>query len=474
MKINTNYLNIFKEKSNNNLLLKTIIVKAFQNIRLSKRQKIWGIICFFFLGVAFIMKASEPQIGKALGANFYTEDKIKTVGEVLDEKVFIGALAKYVEFRASMVQGFSFLGVVKTFLEYISDIQTASIGVVEDTPFGKRGMFDSIYFGLTIFAVIGCLYKVIIHFLNTERHDNVKAYTGYFQYLSIAILFVFSDKIVDRVVGLNEGIKHEKLKEMASSFSTELDNALVNDLTKVVKDIEKIEKNIENTRHDIDKEWGPSISKRLDILKDSMSIWKLEVFDGYLAIWGKYVYYSITIMLITSIMAVPAFILSIMVKILLSVMVAGTKLVFLLAFIPGFENTWKTFMLNMLNILLWTPIFNAIYGFIIALVVGLMTNNTLGSGQIVWLTIISIILAFQSLSLTTSAAGVVINGAGASIAGAMGSIATMNGVNAGLGVAKAAVSGATLGVKGIIANKTMNSLGNISNSLSNIEKHMKK
>ena len=173
-------------------------------------------------------------------------------------------------------------------------------------------------------------------------------------------------------------------------------------------------------------------------------------------------------------MAVPAFILSIMVKILLSVMVAGTKLVFLLAFIPGFENTWKTFMLNMLNILLWTPIFNAIYGFIIALVVGLMTNNTLGSGQIVWLTIISIILAFQSLSLTTSAAGVVINGAGASIAGAMGSIATMNGVNAGLGVAKAAVSGATLGVKGIIANKTMNSLGNISNSLSNIEKHMKK
>ncbi|MDO4880064.1 MAG: hypothetical protein Q3983_02180 [Capnocytophaga sp.] len=173
-----------------------------------------------------------------------------------------------------------------------------------------------------------------------------------------------------------------------------------------------------------------------------------------------------------------------MVKVLLTVMVAGTKLVFLLAFIPGFENTWKTFMLNMLNILLWTPIFNALYGFICSIIIGLMTDSSLGSGQIVWLTIVAIILAFQSISLTTSAAGVVINGAGASIAGAMGSMTTMNGVSAGLGVAKAGlgVAGAVAG--GVVAGKAMSSLSNnLSKSIggavgnaveSALDKHMRK
>lgn len=474
MKIESNYLKIFKEKDKKKKNILTNILSPFKKITFSKRQRFWGIICIFFIGVSFFMKASEPQLGKAMGAGFYSDENIKKVGTVLEERVFIGAYAKYVALRASMEQGFSFLSIVKTFLEYISDIQIASIKVVEETPFGTRGMFDTIFNGLTIFAVIGCLYKLVMHFLNTERHDNVKAYTGYFQYLSIAVLFVFSDTIVNRVVGLNEGVKYEKMKQMAAAFSTELDNALVKDLTGVVKKIDEIETNIERINQEVEKEWGISISKRLDILKETLRKMKLEVIDGNFAIQFKYIYYSITIMLITSIMAIPAFILSIMVKILLTIMVAGTKLVFLLAFIPGFENTWKTFMLNLLNILLWTPIFNAIYGFIIALVVGLMTQNTLDSGQIVWLTIVSIILAFQSLSLTTSAAGVVINGAGASMAGAMGSMATMNGVNAGIGVAKTALgaAGAVVGVG--MAAKGASTLGNISKSLSNIEKHMKK
>ena len=138
-------------------------------------------------------------------------------------------------------------------------------------------------------------------------------------------------------------------------------------------------------------------------------------------------------------MAIPSIILSIMIKVLLTVMVAGTKIVFLMAFIPGFENTWKTFMSNMVNILLWAPIFNALYGFIVAIIIFMMSDQSLGTGQIVWITIIACILAFQSISLTTSAAGVVIQGAGASMAGALGSMSTMSGVNVAMGATKAAV-----------------------------------
>ena len=151
-------------------------------------------------------------------------------------------------------------------------------------------------------------------------------------------------------------------------------------------------------------------------------------------------------------MAIPSVILSVMIKVLLTVMVAGTKLVFLMAFIPGFENTWKTFMTNMVNILLWSPIFNALYGFIVTIIVYMVNEDTLGTGQIIWLTIVACILAFQSISLTTSAAGVVIQGAGASMAGALGSMSTMSGVNVATGAAKAAV-GVTTAV--VIGNKFM-------------------
>ena len=471
MKINNNYLKIFKKDKGKNIILNNIFLNFIQKIKFSKKQKFLGIVCIFCLGISFIMKATEPQDGSVLDV----EQTIKTLSQVLD-----GVLADVPQgmkegLKNDLTLSYGGISVIKWFLGGISDIQLKSISVVESIPFGTKGMFDLIYNGLTIFAVIGCLYKLIVHFLNTERHDNVKAYTGYFQYLSIGILFVFSDQIVDRVVGLNEGINGEKMKQMTATLSSQLDRALEHDLKGVVYQIVVLQKKNQELEETINKSYiDPELGKRVSVMGNNLKIWKLMVFDADMALVFKYIYYSIFIMGISSVLAVPAFILSVMIKVLLTVMVAGTKLVFLLAFIPGFENTWKTFMLNMLNILLWAPIFNALYGLIISLIVKLMSDESLGNGQIVWLTIVSFILAFQSISLTTSAAGVVINGAGASMAGALGSIATMNGVNAGLGVAKAAVGAAGVVAGGVVASKTVGSLGNISNSLSNIEKHMKK
>lgn len=418
--MNKNYLKIYN-KDKGSSLLKNILTESFKNIKFSKKQKFWGLLSLFCLGVATVMKA---QVGGLIGLSIASY-KIRDVSEVLTNAFGTEAHAEVIKEIAS---DWSSLNIVKTFLEYISDIQLASIKVVNELPFGHIDMFDHIVTGITIFAVIGCFYKVFMHFLNTERFDNVKAFTGFFQYFGVAILFIFSDQIVDRVVSLNEPINAEKMKAMSSSLSAELDRTLVTDLRKVIKEIEALE-NLPKS----DKE-GP-----IDFISYNLQKWKLKTYDANFALMFKYAYYTIFIMLISSIMAIPGFILSVMVKILLTVMVAGTKLVFLLAFIPGFENTWKTFMLNMLNILLWAPIFNAVYGFIVALIIGLMTDNTLGSGQIVWLSIVSVILAFQSLSLTTSAAGVVINGAGASMAGAMGAITTMSGASMGMSMAKTAV-----------------------------------
>lgn len=471
MRINPNYLKIYEKKEKNHFIFHTILAQAFKNVKISKKHIFWWFICCCLIGFSYAMKASSPTVGQAIGGNFSVPGEIKSLDDVFQEIFAQATFPGSVVLMASMKASFAGLEVVKTFLEWVSEIQLSAISVVEKTPFGSRGMFNTIYKGLTIFAVIGCLYKLIVHFLNTERHDNVKAYTGYFQYLSIAILFVFSDSIVGHVVSLNEGVNADNIRQMNLSLSNELDKALKKDLEGVVESIGKLEeKNSKLNPKGIDME------TRLEKLSNNFSIWKLETFDGNIYLTFKYTYFTITTMLISSIMSIPAFILAIMVKILLTVMVAGTQLVFLLAFIPGFENTWKTFMLNMLNILLWIPIFNALYSFIVYLIVGLMTDQTLGSGQIVWLTIVSIILAFQSLSLTTSAAGVVINGAGASMAGAMGSMATMNGVSAGLGIAKAGVGVAGLAVGGAIAGGASKSLANsIGNSVANsMEKYMKK
>ena len=432
--MNKNYLKIYNSKKKSSSLLKNILNEAFKNRKLSKKQKLWGIVSLFCLGVATIMRAQVGQVGGLLGLSV-SSYKIRNVSEVLTNAF---GTESHVEVVKEMASDWSSLNIVKTFLEYISDIQLASIKVVNDLPFGSIDMFEHIVTGITIFAIIGCLYKVFIHFVNTERFDNVKAFTGFFQYFGIALLFIFSDQIVDRVVSLNQPINAEKMKAMSSSLSAELDRALVTDLKKVVEEMSKIEVSKEELQKQKANSWL-GVSESVKILGKELEIWKLKVYDANFALMFKYAYYTIFIMLISSIMAIPGFILSVMVKVLLTVMIAGTKLVFLLAFIPGFENTWKTFMLNMLNILLWAPIFNAVYSFIVALIIGLMTDNTLGSGQIVWLSIVAIILAFQSLSLTTSAAGVVINGAGASMAGAMGAITAMSGASMGMSVAKTAV-----------------------------------
>ena len=437
--MNTNYFKFFTDKKEKQPLLKKMLTDIFGKIKLSKKHKILGIISIICMGVSFVMKLN------AAGGS--SEKPLEGVKSMYDILTGMGANP----LTAAMIVGnWDGVQIVKNMLNYLTDIQIKSIDYINATPFGTSTMFEHIYSGLTIFAVIGCVYKLVLHFLKTERFDNVSAFTGFFQFIGVAVLFVFSDQIVNQVVSLNQGVSTETIQTLNIKLDNELTAQITKDLKPTIEEIIKEFQEIDKLKEYKSK---PSINPisslgyDFEITEHSLKIAKLITWDAGMALQWKYIYFSIVIGIIASILAIPSVIISIMIKILLTVMVAGTKLVFLLAFIPGFENTWKTFMTNMLNILLWAPIFNAIYSFIISLVSFMLGPDPLGTGQI--------ILAFHSISLTTSAAGVVIQGAGASMAGALGSMATMSGVNVAMGVTKAAVGVGAAAAGGAVAGGAM-------------------
>ena len=430
----SNYLKIFRDKQEKQPLLKKILTETFSKIKFTKRQKFWWSICLACLIVSFWMKINATE---SEGVYDRLLSSMKDVYEV------ILSLGADKETSIDIARYWGGVQIIKNMLDYLTSIQIKAIDYINNIPFGTSTMFDHIYYGLTIFAVIGCLYKMLVHFLKTERFDNVMAFTGFFQFIGIALLFVFSDQIVNQVVSLNQGINTAAIQELNKKLDNEITNQMKKDLKYPIKQIIKEKENLRQKELQVKDEdsYNPVtiIKDEATIAGHKLRINKMIMWDAGAALQFKYFFFSSVIGIIASILAIPSVILSIMIKVLLTVMVAGTKIVFLMAFIPGFENTWKTFMTNMLNITLWGPIFNAIYGFITSLIVFMMSEDSLETGQILWLTIICCILAFQSISLTTSAAGVVIQGAGASMAGALGSMSTMSGVGVATGAAKAAV-----------------------------------
>lgn len=203
--MNTNYFKFFTDKKEKQPLLKKTLTDIFGKIKLSKKHKILGIISIICLGVSFVMKlnAASGSSGKPL-------EGVKSMYDILAE---MGAN----RVTAAMIAGsWDGVQIVKNMLNYLTDIQIKSIDYINATPFGTSTMFEHIYSGLTIFAVIGCVYKLVLHFLKTERFDNVSAFTGFFQFIGVAVLFVFSDQIVNQVVSLNQEVSTETIQDRKS------------------------------------------------------------------------------------------------------------------------------------------------------------------------------------------------------------------------------------------------------------------
>ena len=447
MSFNYNSLNDFIIKKGSPKYFKNKFFKVFSN--LSKKQ----IIGLIIVPVTFISNYIYAQTsGSGSGA---VSKAFVSLNELLLAQTS-GSTLGTLAFQQTFVNMFTWVEMPRNLLRYIADAQTQSIDIVSRLPFGSRGMFEHIYIGLTIFAVIGAVYKLVTHFLKTERFDNVKAFTGFFSYLGIIILFVFSGEIVGRVTSLNKNLKNNQLQTIAETLDTELSNALVGDYKRGLKKMQKLE---ETREENTSTSLLPSFTGVQNEIKFYAEKMEIIVYDLFVALVFKYGYYTFFIALIVCILAIPTFVMAFMVKVLLGVMIAGTKLVFLVSMIPGFESTWKTYMLNLLNVILWIPIFNEIIFFIQSIMAEMIHSQSMGAGEIIWMTVVCFICSYQAVTLTTTTAGTIISGAGASMAGALGGMSAMNGASV-LASAGGMVAGGvgTVASGGMTAGMTASSL----------------
>ena len=172
---------------------------------------------------------------------------------------------------------------------------------------------------LPFFAVIGCLYKMLVHFLKTERFDNVMAFTGFFQFIGIALLFVFSDQIVNQVVSLNQGVNTAAIQELNKKLDKELTNQMIKDLKYPIEQIKKEKKILTKAIEKETEEAGSLnpitlIGNKMDVASSKMRINKMILWDAGAALQFKYFFFSSVIGIIASILAIPSVILSIMIK----------------------------------------------------------------------------------------------------------------------------------------------------------------
>lgn len=450
------YIKYFEKKKKEPVFYKIKYLPA-----LSKKQ----IIALSVLIVASAYNIVQAQFQVLLPAGSIV---IKSVIDIFTETVKNApANATYqditVEFIMQYNNVMSSLDPFRFALQYISEAQLSSISIVNSMPFANSGIFSHIESALTIFACIACAYKIVVHFIKTERHDNLSAIFGYFPYFGILLLFTFSNQIVSTVSGLNQNINTRQVSSIASKINASMEKTIRKDLNAIKDNLNSDRQKLQNIA---EAQSGTGFWDISD--KASMAVEAFKIEAGALvktAITGysnafKLFWFSLFGVALTSILSVPTFVMSLMVKVLLSVMLAGTKIVFLLAFVPGFDNLWKTFLMNMLNIVLWVPIFNVIISFIISIVLKLTTSD-ISLGQLIWLLIVAFICATKAISLTTTCANMIVNGAGAGMAGAMGSMATMTGIGAVAGATKAVVGAgtkiATGGVAGAMAGKAINS-----------------
>ncbi len=437
-----NYKLFVKGKSKSGVFV-TGFMSGLKTVHMTLKQK----IAFVVIGAAFLtnlVSNVQAQIISSTSGPILGVAKVYDYASSFAERIEKANAGEALEIAIDYVNAFKWLKTLNAALLYIADAQLNSVKTINDLKFGDNSMFSTIVTGLTIFACIACAYRVIKHFLETERHDGVKAITGYFSYVGLLVLFMFAPQITKYVVSLNTPINVAKIKTLSQEIDANLNNMVVENFEtykNAVKPYVEQSKNAEGT-------WN--IGDKAEGAMGKMWCYVTHIIPTMF----QCLFYVILGIILTTILAVPTVVMTVMIKILLSVIIYGTQLVFLLAFIPGFENAWKSLMTNLLNILLWSPIFNAVMTFIIAIVIGTMGDTSIVG--ILWMTIIAVVLSTQALALTTSAAGVIIQGAGAGMAGALSSLGTMNATSMAGSVISTAAKGAGTIIGG---NTVVNKLG---------------
>lgn len=310
-------LESFEKKNNSKLDFFTKIWKGFTS---KQRIGIIFLVCCLILTPVVAQTSSylNPPAADQTGSTL-----VDIVQEEQGDNYFAVALLNDNYFIA---------GMIRSILNYIADSQISSIDTVATVPMVTDGIFDNILSGLTIFACIGCVYKLITAYIQTEAFDNVLSILKFFSYVPILVLFIFSQPIVDRLISLNEPINGGALREI----TVKIDNEVVRE---VKKDVKELEKQLKELNDEYDATNAIDVGNIIANRAEYFSLQLQHSFNANI----KFGYFGIFSVILVSVMAIPTFIMAFMVKVLLTLMVAGTKLVFLLAFIPGFDDLWKGF-----------------------------------------------------------------------------------------------------------------------------------
>ncbi len=173
----------------------------------------------------------------------------KSMSSILSGNEDIKTMGKASAIAAPLIVFFTtsyfIIDIIKNVMSYISKVQIQSVETLGKIDFGSENMFDHIVSAITLFAVIGCVYRLVSHYLKTERLDTVSAYTGYFSYIGLFLLFIFSGKIVDRIVSLNKPITKTAMNQIYVKIDNELNRVIVEDFTAALKKIEKLDEEYE-------------------------------------------------------------------------------------------------------------------------------------------------------------------------------------------------------------------------------------
>lgn len=286
---------------------------TFQLPSFSNKQKI-GLSIFL---IGSIYCAVQAQLYQMIKVAF----KIKPLYELItmaNKNPSIQSNAEIInEVTSSFTDAFMWFDTIKYALGYIVSAQESSISTVASVPISSASSFSHIFTGLTVFACVGCVYKIVTHFLKTERHDNLSAIFGYFSFLAPLVLFLFSGQIVNKLSGINRGINVQSVSSIGIKLNNELENIQLEDYSKFEKHVSSKLANILPETDFLEK-----TATYVDLGKDYASF--------LLGNTIKYIYFSFFVLIFTSVLAIPSFIMTFMVKILLSIMIAGAQIVFLL------------------------------------------------------------------------------------------------------------------------------------------------
>jgi len=106
----------------------------------------------------------------------------KSMSSILSGNEDIKTMGKASAIAAPLIVFFTtsyfIIDIIKNVMSYISKVQIQSVETLGKIDFGSENMFDHIVSAITLFAVIGCVYRLVSHYLKENLPSSIVYRTG--------------------------------------------------------------------------------------------------------------------------------------------------------------------------------------------------------------------------------------------------------------------------------------------------------